>query len=88
VIVFATDRERWFATSSYLRRAQASPDGSFRVGGLPPGEYYVAAVDTEGSLDSDEWQAPEALNALRSAARRVTLGESEPVVTELPLIRR
>jgi hypothetical protein len=77
VIVFSTDRERWFATSSYLRRVQASPDGSFRVGGLPPGDYYVAAVDPEWSLDSGEWQKPEALNALRSAARRVTLGEGD-----------
>jgi len=88
VVVFSTDRERWFATSSYLRRAQASPDGSFRVGGLPPGDYYVAAVDPEGSVDSGEWQEPEALRALTSAARRVTLGEGEPDVTELHLIRR
>ena len=88
VIVFSTDRERWFATSSYLRRAQASPDGSFRVGGLPPGDYYVAAVDPEGSVDSGEWQEPEALRALTTAARRVTLGEGEPDVTELHLIRR
>ena len=78
VIVFSTDRERWFATSSYLRRAQASPDGSFRVGGLPPGDYYVAAVDPDALVDSGEWQEPEALRALTSAARRVTLGEGEP----------
>ena len=87
VIVFSTDRERWFTTSGYLRRVQTSPDGSFRVSGLPPGDYYVAAVDPEGSVDSGEWQEPEALYALTSAARRVTLGEREPSVTELHLIR-
>jgi hypothetical protein len=88
VIVFSTDRERWFTTSSYLKRVQASPDGSFRVGSLPPGDYYMAAVDPEGSLDSGEWQTPEALNTLASAARRVTLGEGERFVTELHLVRR
>jgi len=85
VIVFSTDRERWFATSTYVKRVQAAPDGSFRVGGLPPGDYYVVAVDTKESVDAGEWQEPEALQALTSAARRVTLGEGEPYVTDLDL---
>jgi len=88
VIVFSTEREKWFATSSYLRRVQAGPDGSFRVGGLPEGNYYVAAVDQQGSVDSGEWQEPEALQALTSAARRVPLGDGESYVTQLQLIRR
>ena len=88
VIVFSTDREKWVAASGYLRRAQASADGSFRVGGLPPGDYYVAAVASDVSVDAGEWQEPEALHALTSAARRVTLGEGEPYVTDLRLIRR
>jgi len=87
VIVFSTDRDNWFATSSYVRRVQASLDGSFRVGGLPPGDYYVAVVDPEGAVDSGRWREPEALSALTSAARRVTLAGGEPYVTEL-LIRR
>jgi hypothetical protein len=88
VIVFSTDQERWFATSSYLRRAEALPDGSFRIGGLPPGDYYVAAVDAEPSVGAVEWQEPEALRALTSAARRVTLAEGGPDVSELRLIQR
>jgi hypothetical protein len=88
VVVFSTDRERWFPTSSYLKRAQSSPDGSFRIGGLPPGDYYVAAIDPKQSGDSGNWQEPEALRPLTSAARRVTLREGEPYVTELRLTRR
>jgi len=88
VIVFSTEREKWFANSSYLRRVQASPDGSFRVGGLPEGDYYVAAVDLQGSVDSGEWQESEALQALTTAARRVPLGDGESYVTQLQLIRR
>jgi len=88
VIVFSTDRERWFATSSYVRRAQASPDGSFDISGLPPGDYYVAAVDPEDSANPGDWQGADALRALASAARRVTLAEGEAYVTELHLNRR
>lgn len=88
VLVFSTDREKWFAASSYLKRAQLSPDGSFRVDGLPPGDYYVAAVNLEESVDSGTWQEVDALNALTSSALRVTLGDGESYVTELRLIRR
>jgi hypothetical protein len=88
VLVFSTDRDRWFAASSYLKRAQVSPDGSFRVQGLPPGDYHVAAVDIEESVDSDNWWEPEALRALTSAALRVTLDENQPYVTDVSLIRR
>jgi len=87
VVVFSTDQEKWFATSSYLRRTQSLPDGSFRIEGLPPDDYYVAAFAPERSADSSNWQEPEALRALGSAARRVTLGEREPSVVELPPIR-
>jgi hypothetical protein len=89
VLVFSTDREKWFATSSYLKRAQASSDGSFRIDGLPPGGYYVAAVTLNNeSVNSGNWQEIEALNALTSSALRVTLGEGESYVTELRLSRR
>lgn len=88
VIVFSIDREKWFETSSYVKRAHSSPDGSFRVDGLPPGDYYVAAVASEESVDSGNWQEPEALRALTSAALRVTLGERQPYVADVRLIRR
>ena len=88
VIVFPIDREKWFATSSYMKRTQSLPDGSFRVDGLPPGDYYVAAVAPGESVDSGTWQNPEALNALTSTALRVTLVESQPHVTDVRLIRR
>jgi len=87
VIVFSTDREKWFAPSSYVKRAQSSPDGSFRVDGLPPGDYYLAAVAPEEPADSD-WHQPDALQVLAAAALRVTLGESQPYATDVRLVRR
>jgi hypothetical protein len=87
VLAFSTDRDRWFSTSSYVRRVHAAPDGSFRVGGLPPGDYYVAAVASAGPVDSGEWQETDALHALAATARRVTIGGGKPSVIEVRLIQ-
>jgi hypothetical protein len=78
VVVFSTDPEKWFGASSYVRRAQSLPDGSFRVDGLPPGDYHVAAGDLEEA----------ALDRLVPSALRVTLREGGPDVTSLRLRRR
>lgn len=77
VIVFSTREEKWFTASSYVKGAQADADGSFRVAGLPPADYFVAAVAAGGSVDTANWQAPDTLRALASMARRVTIGEGE-----------
>lgn len=84
VVVFSTDRGKWSTSSRSLRLAQAAQDGSFEVSGLPPGEYFVAAVR---ALPSGDWQAPEALEKLSFRARRVTLAERERYMTVLRLIR-
>ncbi len=83
VMVFSTDPEKWFATSSYVKRVRPSPDGSFRVDGLPPGEYFVTAVDQDASVDSGSWPDSEALRILGSTARRVMLVEGAPPVDDV-----
>jgi len=89
VIVFGTDRGTWFLNSHRVRLATARQDGSFEVTGLPPGEYWVAAVDRieRGGVAGD-WQKPEALEQLSFRALRVTLTEGERHMTILRLIRR
>lgn len=72
-----------------LKYAQTRGDGSFEIKGLPPGEYWVAAVDVlETGPGGDEWQSPAVLDALASGADRVTLGESERHAITLHVIRR
>ena len=44
VIVFSTDRDRWYPASRFLRTAVAGADGAFTIAGLPFGSYYAAAV--------------------------------------------
>jgi hypothetical protein len=88
VIVFSTDRTKWFTSSRFLKLGRPAQDGSFEVTGLPPGEYWVAATDpVDGNEVSGEWMKPERLEKLSFRARRVTLTERERVLTVLRLIR-
>ncbi|HKE84996.1 MAG TPA: carboxypeptidase-like regulatory domain-containing protein [Vicinamibacterales bacterium] len=89
VIVFPTDRTKWFANSRFLKFGRPSQDGGFEVIGLPPGEYWVAAVDAiEGNQSFGEWQKPEVLESLAPRATRVVLAERERFMTVLRVIRR
>lgn len=89
VVVFPTDRSRWFVTSRFLRLVRPMKDGSFEVTGLPPGEYYVAATDSiQGNDVSGDWLRAETLDRLSFRAARVTLAEKQRVMTVLRLIRR
>jgi len=89
VVVFPTDRSKWVANSRLVRLARPAQDGSFEVNGLPPGEYWLAAVDTiDGNEGSGGWQKPEVLEQLSFRAHRVTLAERERYMTILRLIRR
>ncbi|HEY1306968.1 MAG TPA: carboxypeptidase-like regulatory domain-containing protein [Vicinamibacterales bacterium] len=89
VIVFPTDRTKWFANSRFLKFGRPSQDGGFEVIGLPPGEYWVAAVDSiEGNQSFGEWQKPEVLESLAPRATRVVLAERERYMTVLRVIRR
>lgn len=87
VIVFGTDRRTWVTTSRSLRLAQPAEDGSFEVAGLPPGDYWVAAVDPiAGTEVSGEWLKPESLEKLSFRAQRVTIAERQRHMTVLRLI--
>jgi hypothetical protein len=86
VVVFAIDRQAWFAGSRHLNYGRVLRDGSFHVRGLPPGSYWVAAVD--GTLGLRDWQNPETLASLSSRATRLTLGEGETSTMTLRVNRR
>jgi hypothetical protein len=84
VIAFSIDREGWFDGSRHIRRVPLAPNGSFDVTGLPPGEYFVAAVNVSPS----DLQEPDALESLVPRAARVTAREGAVSEVTLRLIRR
>jgi hypothetical protein len=53
-----------------------------RIVGLPPGEYYIIAID---DLDFDDSQDPAVLEKLANNALRVTVTDDGPI--EVPLRR-
>ena len=76
ILLFAADRQAWYPQSRFFGRTMSGADGSFRVEGLPPGEYLAAAVDAPpGIRDDDQWQDPDYLETLVARARRLTLVE-------------
>lgn len=80
VLAFPTDRDRWYPGSRYFRRTGPGASGTFSLRGLPPGDYFVAAVrDLPVLRDGpDAWQDPEFLEsiALQSAPASLAEGQS------------
>ena len=89
VVVFSTNRDRWFAGSQFVRiTAGPNADDRFTMTSLPPGDYFAAAIDgIDGDMDSGDWQNPDVLAALSTRAQRVTVGERQRVSADLRLIR-
>ncbi len=83
VLVFPRDRTTWtdFGRRPLgLRAARSSRDGSFRFGGLPPGDYFVIAVDDAASVD---WQQARRLELLAQSATSISLADAERRVVDL-----
>ena len=73
LVVFSTDRDRWYPASRHFRRAAAGPDGAFTVAGLPSGSYYASAAARIPTDEEDAWQDPQFLESLVLHASTVTV---------------
>jgi hypothetical protein len=80
VVVFAADRDLWYDRSRFLKIAASGGDGAFAVRDLPPGIYFVSAVDRRlASEDNGAWLDPDLLDSLTPGASRVTLSEGQKI---------
>jgi hypothetical protein len=87
VIAFPADRALWTSGGSSPRRlknVRTGKDGSYSLGALPPGEYFLTAVPDAAAAD---WQNPEFLDVLARAAARVRLDEGEKKTQSLQTAR-
>ena len=88
-IVFATDRRLWYDGSRFFKASRPREDGTFAIRGLPPGEYFLAAVDRIPGTETDaEWQDPELLESIANRAQTLRLNEGQKVVVAPRLIVR
>jgi hypothetical protein len=74
IVVFTTNRTFWTAGSRRVKSVRPATNGTFRIAGLPAGDYAIVAVgDLEAALLSD----PGYLEQLQPVAFKITLGEGE-----------
>jgi Carboxypeptidase regulatory-like domain len=83
-VAFSTSRESWTNGSRQVKQQRSDGNGSFKIEGLPPGDYWVAAVDR---LEPGNWLTPDNLDALVPGSARVTVREGQVLSTDLRLLR-
>ena len=81
ILVFSTDRATWYPQSRRMRQpTQPGSDGMFRFTGLPPGDYYLAAVT---DLEQSDWGDPSFMEQVAAASIKISLGEGEKKVQDI-----
>jgi len=77
VVVFPVDQSGW-ADYGYnprrVRSTHAARNGSYTIAGLPPGDYYVAAIHED---TTPQWQEPRVMEDLARGATQVRLGDGD-----------
>jgi protocatechuate 3,4-dioxygenase beta subunit len=86
VLLFATDRSRWYPSSRFLRAAIAGTGDVFLMRGLPFGTYYIAAVGRLPDEGPDAWQDPDFLNRLLTRASTITVRDDQKQTVDLRLV--
>jgi len=85
LVVFSTDRERWYPASRFLRQTMAGNLGIVTLTGLPPGSYYAAAAAQLPADGADAWQDPAYLESLIPRASAIAFGEGQKQILNLKL---
>jgi hypothetical protein len=86
IVVFSTNRADWTAGSRRVPQPiRPGMDGKYSVAGLPPGQYYLAALTDIGP---DDWPDPSFLEQIAASAITITLGEGEKKEQDVKLSGR
>jgi len=80
VVAFPADPGLWVPYSRHVKRARPGLDGSYRLHGLPPGEYLIVATD---EIDEADLLGPETLERLSAPAARLRLAAGEQKTVDL-----
>jgi hypothetical protein len=74
ILVFSTDSAHWMAGSRRVQQVRPANDGTYRITGLPAGQYYVGAVTT---LELDDLYDPSFLQQIVPIAFTITIADGE-----------
>ena len=64
----------WRPQARQIMTARPDQTGTYQIRGLPPGDYYVTAVDP---TEQGEWFEPAFLDQHRAGAAHLTLGDGD-----------
>jgi uncharacterized protein (DUF2141 family) len=82
IIVFAGDKSFWTPQSRRITTTRPGTDGSYTIGGLPPGDYRVTAVT---DVEQGEWFDPDFLSQLVTKSIPISITEGETKTQDLKL---
>jgi hypothetical protein len=82
VVIFPDRRREGAVTSRYIRVVRPDQQGRFETKGLPPGDYFAAAVE---SLEQGRQWDPAFRKQVEPAAKRFVLTEGQSSILDLTL---
>jgi hypothetical protein len=85
VLAFPTDGALWQPQARQIATARPDQNGRYQFRGLPPGEYFLVAIDPG---EQGEWYEPAFLEQQRLGAARFSLVEGETRTQDLRVVLR
>jgi carboxypeptidase family protein len=85
VLAFPDDATLWRPQSRQIMTARPDQNGKYQLRGLPPGDYFIVAIDPEVP---GEWFEPSFLDAQRRGAARFSLVEGDVKTQDLRVVQR
>ena len=85
ILLFSDDKASWRFNSARLRRSTVDSTGHFRIAGLMPGRYFIAALPRE-RLSMPMTPDPAFFEELSKVATSLTIGEDEERKVDLKLV--
>lgn len=84
IVAFPVDRSIWTPQSRRIKSARPGNTGSFRIVGLPPGDYYVCAMT---DLEPNLLNTTAYLDQLVAGSIKLSLTEGEKTIQDLKIAR-
>jgi len=83
LVAFSDEPAKWgYPNSRFVMGVRPNTEGRFQVKNLPPGGYYVVAVEY---IPQGEWGDPDVLDRLKANATRVSITEGSTKSLDLKL---
>ena len=85
ILAFTTDASLWRPQSRQIMTTRPDQTGSYKIRGLPKGDYYIVAVDP---AEQGEWFNPTYLDEHRQGAMHVSLADGDIKTQDFKVVMR